>query len=99
MATVPSSKSLSHEERTAQEPRADKLHPVTLEAVKAVNDSVRLLRLKPKGAVEVGDDFVRELARRSAFGAETVFLYSWTNAFVASAVSLPLATASCDALT
>ncbi|KAL9094524.1 MAG: hypothetical protein Q9165_003083 [Trypethelium subeluteriae] len=43
MATV--RENLSHEERTAAEPRDDGLHPVTLSKIEQVNDSIRLLRL------------------------------------------------------
>jgi hypothetical protein len=43
MATVASSP--SHEERTAQEPRAPRLEPVTLTKIDHVNDTIRLLRL------------------------------------------------------
>jgi len=43
MATVRSS--LSHEERTAQEPREARLEPVTVSRIDAVNDTIRLIRL------------------------------------------------------
>ncbi|KAF2234302.1 ferredoxin reductase-like protein [Viridothelium virens] len=36
---------LSHEERTAAEPREDGLHPVKLNRIEQVNESIRLLRL------------------------------------------------------
>lgn len=43
MATV--RESISHEERTAQEPREARLEPVTLSRIDTVNDTIRLLRL------------------------------------------------------
>jgi hypothetical protein len=43
MATIRSS--LSHEERTAQEPREARLEPVTVSRIDAVNDTIRLIRL------------------------------------------------------
>ncbi|KAI5205563.1 hypothetical protein AUEXF2481DRAFT_389924 [Aureobasidium subglaciale EXF-2481] len=43
MATVRSS--ISHEERTAQEPREARLEPVIVSRIDAVNDTVRLIRL------------------------------------------------------
>lgn len=43
MATVRSS--LSHEERTAQEPREARLEPVTVSRIDTVNDTIRLIRL------------------------------------------------------
>jgi hypothetical protein len=43
MATVRSS--LSHEERTAQEPREARLEPVTVSRIDAVNNTIRLIRL------------------------------------------------------
>jgi len=54
MATVRSS--LSHEERTAQEPREARLEPVTVSRIDAVNDTIRLIRLsaiKPDHALKV----------------------------------------------
>jgi hypothetical protein len=43
MATIRSS--LSHEERTAQEPREARLEPVTVSRIDTVNDTIRLIRL------------------------------------------------------
>ena len=43
MATVRAS--LSHEERTAQEPREQRIEPVILSRIDPVNDTIRLLRL------------------------------------------------------
>ncbi|KAI4848229.1 hypothetical protein E4T44_04057 [Aureobasidium sp. EXF-8845] len=43
MATIRSS--LSHEERTAQEPREARLEPVTVSRIDSVNDTIRLIRL------------------------------------------------------
>ncbi|MGG6499362.1 UNVERIFIED_CONTAM: hypothetical protein NY603_41225, partial [Bacteroidetes bacterium 56_B9] len=43
MATIRSS--APHEERTATEPRENKIEPVILANIREVNDSVRLLRL------------------------------------------------------
>lgn len=43
MATVRSS--LSHEERTAQEPREARLEPVTVSRIDTVNNTIRLIRL------------------------------------------------------
>jgi hypothetical protein len=43
MATIRSS--LSHEERTAQEPREARLEPVTVSRIDAVNGTIRLIRL------------------------------------------------------
>ena len=37
--------SLSHEERTATEPRDDGLYPVTIETVTPVNDRIKTFRL------------------------------------------------------
>lgn len=54
MATVRSS--LSHEERTAREPREARLEPVTVSRIDAVNDTIRLIRLsamKPGHALKV----------------------------------------------
>ena len=42
MATV--REKLSHEERTAAEPRGDGLHAVALSRIEQVNESIRLLR-------------------------------------------------------
>lgn len=44
MATIRSS--LPHTERTAAEPRENQLEPVVLSHIRAVNDTIRLLRLK-----------------------------------------------------
>jgi len=43
MATVRAS--LSHEERTAQEPRESVVEPVVLSQIESVNKTIRLLRL------------------------------------------------------
>ena len=43
MATVRSS--ISHEERTAKEPRETGIHLVNLSSIERVNDNIRLLRL------------------------------------------------------
>jgi hypothetical protein len=43
MATVRSS--LSHEERTAQEPREARLEPVTVSRIDTINNTIRLIRL------------------------------------------------------
>ncbi len=43
MATIRSS--LPHEERTAAEPRENRLEPVILSNIRQINDSIRLLRL------------------------------------------------------
>lgn len=54
MATVRSS--LSHEERTAQEPREARLEPVTVSRIDAVNNTIRLIRLsamKPDHTLKV----------------------------------------------
>lgn len=54
MATVRSS--LSHEERTAQEPREARLEPVTVSRIDPVNDTIRLIRLsamKPNHTLKV----------------------------------------------
>ena len=54
MATVRSS--LPHEERTAAEPRENRLEPVILSHIRQVNDNVRLLRLNaadPDHAIKV----------------------------------------------
>ena len=54
MATIRSS--LSHEERTAQEPREARLEPVTVSRIDAVNNTIRLIRLsamKPDHTLKV----------------------------------------------
>jgi len=54
MATV--SSGISHEERTAREPRGPALEPVTLSQIRPVNETIRLLRLSaadPKHALKV----------------------------------------------
>jgi hypothetical protein len=54
MATIRSS--LSHEERTAQEPREARLEPVTVSRIDTVNDTIRLIRLsamKPDHTLKV----------------------------------------------
>lgn len=43
MATV--NTSLPHEQRTAAEPRANRLEPVVVANIREINDSIRLLRL------------------------------------------------------
>lgn len=73
MATVRSS--LSHEERTAQEPREARLEPVTVSRIDAVNDTIRLIRLSamnPNHALKVhilplplSDNFVTQTHQRS----------------------------------
>ena len=40
--------SLSHEERTATEPRDEDLHPVILNNIESVNEKIRLFRLAIK---------------------------------------------------
>ena len=58
MATVRSS--LSHEERTAQEPREARLEPVTVSRIDAVNSTIRLIRLsamKPDHTLKVQINF------------------------------------------
>lgn len=60
MATIRSS--LPHEERTAQEPRENRLEPVILSHIREVNDNVRLLRLNavdPNHTIKVS--FLRSL--------------------------------------
>lgn len=48
MGSTPASKAfLSHVERTAAEPRDNALHRVTLSKIEQINDSIRLLRLRP----------------------------------------------------
>jgi hypothetical protein len=39
---------LPHEDRTARQPRSGELHPVILDAVETVNDSIRLFKLRIK---------------------------------------------------
>lgn len=39
---------LSHEERTAAEPRDESLHPVVVDRITTVNDRIRRLRLSIK---------------------------------------------------
>jgi hypothetical protein len=54
MATIRSS--LSHEERTAQEPREARLEPVTVSRIDTVNKTIRLIRLsamKPDHSLKV----------------------------------------------
>ncbi|KZF25055.1 ferredoxin reductase-like protein [Xylona heveae TC161] len=47
---VAHSLSLSHEERTADQPRAKQLHPVILNRIDQINESIKLLRLQiPRG--------------------------------------------------
>lgn len=58
MATVRAS--LSHEERTAQEPREARLEPVTVSRIDAVNNTIRLIRLsamKPDHTLKVPTTF------------------------------------------
>ncbi|WPG97812.1 oxidoreductase nad-binding domain-containing protein 1 [Acrodontium crateriforme] len=45
MATIRSS--MPHEERTAAEPRQNRLEPVTLSHIREINDTLRVLRLSP----------------------------------------------------
>ncbi|CAD0057822.1 unnamed protein product [Aureobasidium pullulans] len=73
MATVRSS--LSHEERTAQEPREARLEPVTVSRIDAVNDTIRLIRLsamKPGHALKFQpgqwlDVFIPSLSKAGGF--------------------------------
>lgn len=65
MATV--SSGISHEERTAQEPRRDALEPVRLSQIKSVNESIRLLRLSaadPKHTLKVAKSTIKVLKCR-----------------------------------
>lgn len=50
--------SLSHEERTATEPRDNSLYPVILDRVTPVNDRIRTLRfsLKDRGSINVSSE-------------------------------------------
>jgi hypothetical protein len=49
MAASQSTKaSLSHEERTASEPRNSGLHPVVLERITSVNSRIKTYRFSPK---------------------------------------------------
>lgn len=36
---------LPHEDRTAQEPRGDRLHPVTVGKITQINDDIKIFRL------------------------------------------------------
>ncbi|KAF1827294.1 uncharacterized protein K489DRAFT_385937 [Dissoconium aciculare CBS 342.82] len=65
MATV--SGSLGHEERTANEPRENKLEPVVLSSIREVNSSVRLLRLKAFLPGQWVDTFIPGVAQAGGF--------------------------------
>lgn len=47
--------SISHEQRTAAEPRKNEVHDVVLAEVNDVNDDVRLLRLRPITQSKIGE--------------------------------------------
>jgi len=61
MAQIRSAKaSLSHEERTATEPRDSGLHTVILDKITRVNDRIRTFKLatKDSGGISVGIDYL-----------------------------------------
>ena len=47
--------SVSHEQRTAGEPRRNDIHAVVLSEIISINEDVRLLRLRPAMHSKTGD--------------------------------------------
>ena len=49
--------SVSHEQRTAAEPRHNEIHAVVLSEIININEDVRLLRLRPTMQSKTGDPY------------------------------------------
>ena len=47
--------SVSHEQRTAKEPRRNEFHAVVLSEIIEINEQIRLLRLRPTIQSKTGD--------------------------------------------
>lgn len=85
MATVRSS--LPHEERTAAEPRENRLEPVILSHIRQINNSIRTLRLQavdPNHVIKVGQQpLIKRRHSLLADGLPVKFLPGqWLDTFI-----------------
>lgn len=84
MATVRSS--LPHEDRTAQQPRENRLEPVVLSHIRQINESIRTLRLKavdPTHTIKVSAEQTMSFPLSVADSQEVKFLPGqWLDTFI-----------------